>query len=160
MTDLASTFKKVVEAEQEALRTGKSRSEALQAAFDRFYRGDIAQEMARFYQENGGDFTLEDFAAYEPIWADPVHTTFRGYDIYSSPSTSRGGVRGRHAIETWWKASTSRRSVTTAQRCSTSSRRRSRLRSPTSTTMWETRSSPISRWLASCRKSMRRSGVT
>ena len=91
MTDLASTFKKVVEAEQEALRTGKSRSEALQAAFDRFYRGDIAQEMARFYQENGGDFTLEDFAAYEPIWADPVHTTFRGYDIYSSPSTSRGG---------------------------------------------------------------------
>lgn len=91
MTDLASTFKKVVEAEQQALRAGKSRSEALQAAFDRFYRGDIAQEMARFYQENGGDFTLEDFAAYEPIWADPVHTTFRGYDIYSSPSTSRGG---------------------------------------------------------------------
>ena len=91
MTDLASTFKKVVEAEQQALRAGNSRSEALQAAFDRFYRGDIAQEMARFYQENGGDFTLEDFAAYEPIWADPVHTTFRGYDIYSSPSTSRGG---------------------------------------------------------------------
>ena len=91
MTDLASTFKKVVEAEQEALRAGKSRSEALQAAFDRFYKGDIAQEMARFYQENGGDFTFEDFAAYEPIWADPVHTTFRGYDIYSSPSTSRGG---------------------------------------------------------------------
>lgn len=91
MTDLANTFKKVVEAEQQALRAGKSRSEALQAAFDRFYRGDIAEEMARFYQENGGDFTLEDFAAYEPIWAEPVHTTFRGYDIYSSPSTSRGG---------------------------------------------------------------------
>ncbi len=91
MTDLANTFKKVVEAEQEALSAGKSRSEALRAAFDRFYKGDIAHEMARFYQENGGDFTLEDFAAYEPIWADPVHTTFRGYDIYTSPSTSRGG---------------------------------------------------------------------
>lgn len=91
MTDLANTFKKVVEAEQQALRAGKSRSEALQAAFDRFYKGDIAQEMARFYQENGGEFTLEDFAAYEPIWAEPVHSTFRGYDIYTSPSTSRGG---------------------------------------------------------------------
>ncbi len=91
MTDLANTFKKVVEAEQQALDAGKSRSEALQAAFDRFYKGDIAEEMARFYQENGGDFTLEDFAAYEPIWAEPVHTTFRGYDVYSSPSTSRGG---------------------------------------------------------------------
>ena len=91
MTDLANTFKKVVEAEEEALRSDKSRSEALQAAFDRFYKGDIAREMARFYEENGGDFTLEDFATYEPIWAEPVHTTFRGYDIYSSPSTSRGG---------------------------------------------------------------------
>ena len=91
MTDLANTFKKVVEAEQEALSAGKSRSEALRAAFDRFYKGDIAHEMARFYQENGGDFTLDDFAAYEPIWADPLHTTFRGYDIYTSPSTSRGG---------------------------------------------------------------------
>ena len=29
--------------------------------------------MARFYGENGGDFTLADFAAYEPIWAEPVH---------------------------------------------------------------------------------------
>ena len=91
MTDLANTFRKVVEAEQQALRAGKSRSEALQAAFGRFYKGDIAQHMARFYQENGGDFSVEDFAAYEPIWAEPVHTTFRGYDIYSSPSTSRGG---------------------------------------------------------------------
>ena len=92
MIDLANTFKKVVAAEQSALGAGKSRSEALQAAFDRFYKGDIAQEMARFYQENGGDFTLEDFAGYEPIWAEPAHTTFRGYDIYTSPSTSRGGL--------------------------------------------------------------------
>jgi gamma-glutamyltranspeptidase/glutathione hydrolase len=91
MTDLANTFKKVVEAEQQALSAGKTRSEALQAAFDRFYKGDIADEMARFYQDNGGDFTRDDFAAYEPVWAEPVHTTFRGYDIYSSPSTSRGG---------------------------------------------------------------------
>ncbi|MGI9628341.1 MAG: gamma-glutamyltransferase family protein [Longimicrobiales bacterium] len=91
MSSLANTFQKVVQAEQQALAEGKSRSQALQAAFDRFYKGDIAQEMARFYEENGGDFTLDDFAAYEPIWAEPVHTTFRGYDIYSSPSTSRGG---------------------------------------------------------------------
>ena len=91
MTDLATTFKKVVEAEQEAIRAGKSRSEALQAAFDRFYKGDVAQELAGFYQEHGGDFTMEDFAAYEPIWQAPLHSTFRGYDIYTSPSTSRGG---------------------------------------------------------------------
>ena len=48
--------------------------------------------MARFYQRNGGLFTRDDFARYEPIWAEPVHTTYRGYDVYSSPATSRGGL--------------------------------------------------------------------
>ncbi|MBC8871784.1 MAG: gamma-glutamyltransferase family protein [Planctomycetes bacterium] len=90
--DLASTFKRVVDAEKEAIQQGKSRSEALQAAFDRFYKGDIAQQMARFYQENGGLLTAEDLANYEPIWAEPVHTNYRGYDVYTSPSTSRGGL--------------------------------------------------------------------
>ena len=89
---LASTFKKVVEAERAALTKGKSRSEALQAAFDRFYKGDIAEEVIRFYKEHGGLFTADDLADYEPIWAEPVHTTYRGYDVYSSPSTSRGGL--------------------------------------------------------------------
>ncbi|MXW66486.1 MAG: gamma-glutamyltransferase family protein [Gemmatimonadales bacterium] len=92
MPDLANTLRKVVEAEQAALAAGKTRSEALRAAFDRFYRGDIAEEMARFYAENGGDFTVEDFARYEPIWAEPIHTTYRGFDVYTSPPTSRGGL--------------------------------------------------------------------
>ena len=92
MPDLARTLEKLVEAEQAARRAGKSRSEALDAAFDRFYRGDIAEEMARFYEENDGPFTLEDFAAYEPMWKEPLHTNYRGYDVYSSPPTSRGGM--------------------------------------------------------------------
>lgn len=92
MPDLANTFKKVVEAEQAALQQGKSRSDALWAAFDRFYNGDIAQEMARFYRENGGDFTLEDFRGYKPIWAEPVRATYRGYELFSSPPTSRTGL--------------------------------------------------------------------
>ena len=92
MPDLAATFRKVVEAEQKALGQGKSRSDALQAVFDRFYKGDIAQEMARFYKKNKGLFTMKDFRSYEPIWAEPVHTNYRGYDVYSSPSTSRGGL--------------------------------------------------------------------
>ena len=50
MPGLAATFKKLAEAEQRARRRGKSRSEALQAAFDRFYRGDIAREVVAFYE--------------------------------------------------------------------------------------------------------------
>ena len=89
---LALTLRKLVEAEDTARATGASRSRGLQAAFDRFYKGDIAREMSRFYQRNGGLFTRRDFAEYEPKWTDPVQTTYRGYDIYSSPATSRGGL--------------------------------------------------------------------
>lgn len=91
MPALAATLEKLVEAERTALTAGESRSEALDAAFDRFYQGDIAQEVARFFAENGGLLTLEDLESYSPSWTEPIHTTYRGYDVYSNPSTSRGG---------------------------------------------------------------------
>jgi len=91
MKDLANTFKKVVSAEQDALFQGKSRHDALQAAYDRFYTGDIAQEIVSFYQENGGLFAAEDLADYKPVWKEPLYGNYRGYDIYISPSTSRTG---------------------------------------------------------------------
>ncbi|MGH7520145.1 MAG: gamma-glutamyltransferase, partial [Gemmatimonadales bacterium] len=49
-SDLAATLRKLVEAEQQALRRGKSRREAILAAYERFYRGDIAQEFVRGVQ--------------------------------------------------------------------------------------------------------------
>jgi gamma-glutamyltranspeptidase/glutathione hydrolase len=89
--DYAGTLRKLVEAEQQAKAKGASRSAAIKAAFDRFYKGDIAQEFERFFKENGGVMRASDLAAYEPQWSEPLHTTYRGYDVYSNPSTSRGG---------------------------------------------------------------------
>jgi gamma-glutamyltranspeptidase/glutathione hydrolase len=89
---LAATLRKVAEAERDAIGRGARRSAALQAAHDRFYKGDIAREMVRFFKENGGLLAADDFAAYKPLWTEPVHTSYRGYDVYTSPSTSRGGI--------------------------------------------------------------------
>ena len=89
--DYAATLRKLVEAEGQALAKGASRSAAIRAAFDRFYKGDIAQEFDRFFKANGGDLTAADLAAYEPQWTEPLHTTYRGYDVYSNPASSRGG---------------------------------------------------------------------
>ena len=108
---LASTFRKLAEAEAVALEEGRSREEALQAAWDRFYRGDIAEEIDRFHRENGGLITLEDLTRHEPIWAEPIRTTYRGYEILSSPSTSRGGyevVMGLNLLEGYDLASMDR----------------------------------------------------
>jgi gamma-glutamyltranspeptidase/glutathione hydrolase len=89
--DYAATLRKLVDAEQQARAKGASRSAAITAAFDRFYKGDIAQEFDRFFKENGGVMRGDDLAAYEPRWSQPLRTTYRGYDVYSNPSTSRGG---------------------------------------------------------------------
>lgn len=51
---------------------------------DVFYKGDIARNMADFYQENGGLFTYEDFANYDIEWVKPLRESYRGYDIYTS----------------------------------------------------------------------------
>ena len=89
--DYAATLRKLVDAERQAKAKGASRSAAIKAAFDRFYKGDIAQEFDRFFKENGGILSAADLAAYEPQWTEPIHTSYRGHDVYSNPSTSRGG---------------------------------------------------------------------
>lgn len=100
--DYAATLRKLVEAEQQALTQGASRAAAIQAAFDRFYKGDIAQEIDRFFRANGGVLTAADLAAYKPEWQEPLHTSYRGHDVYSNPATSRGGfevLMGANLIE-------------------------------------------------------------
>ena len=63
--DLAATLKKLVEAEQQALAQGKDRKQAIMAAYERFYRGDIAQELVRGVQEEGGLITIGRSGALE-----------------------------------------------------------------------------------------------
>ena len=92
MPAYAATLRKLVEAEQTAKTGGASRAQAVRAASDRFYKGDIAREIADFFGQNGGVLTMDDLAGYAPVWTAPVHTTYRGYDIYSNPATSRGGI--------------------------------------------------------------------
>ena len=91
--DLAKTFKRLAAAEAAALKAGRTRSQALMAAYDYFYTGDLAKEFVAFYQENGGLFTAKDLADYRPVFTTPIHTTYKGYDIYSNGPTSRGGVQ-------------------------------------------------------------------
>ena len=69
--DLAATFRKLIDAERNALRQRKSRKEAIMAAYDRFYRGDIAQEIVRAMQEEGGLFTMADLANWRVQIEEP-----------------------------------------------------------------------------------------
>jgi gamma-glutamyltranspeptidase/glutathione hydrolase len=88
--DLAATLRKLVEAEAQALAAGKSRKEAIQAAHDRFYRGDIAREFVRSVQEQGGLITLEDLDRWQPRVEEPLTTNYRGVDVYKLDVWTQG----------------------------------------------------------------------
>ena len=86
--DSARMLRKLVEAEQAA--AGQGRREALRAARDRFYKGDIAKTMGEFSEQNGGLYRYEDFAAYTAKVETPVSANYRGYEVYKNPSSSQG----------------------------------------------------------------------
>ncbi|NML37618.1 gamma-glutamyltransferase family protein [Chitinophaga sp. G-6-1-13] len=88
--DLLATLSKMVEAEQEALKKHKSRKEAIMAAYDRFYKGDIAKEFVRGCQEQGGLITLEDLARWKPIEEAPLHVNYRGIEVYKLQEWTQG----------------------------------------------------------------------
>jgi gamma-glutamyltranspeptidase/glutathione hydrolase len=80
--DLAETLMKLVEAERAALAEGKSREEAIYAAYDRFYRGDIGEEFVRGANEEGGLFEMSDLENWEVKIEEPVMTTYKGIEVY------------------------------------------------------------------------------
>ncbi len=86
--DVAGTLLRMVEAERQ--NASRGRSEALRAARDRFYKGDIAREMAEFSEQNGGLFRYEDFASYTAKVEEPVHIDYRGYRVHKNPSATQG----------------------------------------------------------------------
>ena len=90
--DLLATLQKLVDAEASALAGGKNRRDAIMAAYDRFYRGDIAQELVRATQAQGGLITLQDIDRWQVYIEDPVTVNYRGIDVYKLTHWVQGPV--------------------------------------------------------------------
>ncbi len=88
--DLLATLQKLVDAEAGALAAGKSRQEAIYAAYDRFYRGDIAEELVRASTEYGGLMTMQDLDRWQVHIEDPVSTNYKGIDVYKLTTWTQG----------------------------------------------------------------------
>ncbi len=88
--DLLQTLSKMVEAEQQALKKGKSRKEAIYAGMDRFYKGDIAKEIVRGAREQGGLFTEADLANWKVKTEEPMKVNYKGIDVYKLSQWTQG----------------------------------------------------------------------
>ncbi|SDL06105.1 gamma-glutamyltranspeptidase / glutathione hydrolase [Pedobacter sp. ok626] len=90
--DLLLTLNKMVDAEKAAHKKGENRKGALMAAYDRFYKGDIAREFVRGCQEQGGLITMEDLAKWKPLVEQPLMVNYKGIDVYKMQQWTQGPV--------------------------------------------------------------------
>jgi gamma-glutamyltranspeptidase/glutathione hydrolase len=88
--DLLATLQKLVDAEAEALAAGSDRKPAIYAAYDRFYRGDIAEEIVRSNREDGGLFTMQDLGIWQVHIEAPVKTRYKGIEVYKLDTWAQG----------------------------------------------------------------------
>ena len=80
--DLRNTLLKLIETEKSALKKGKNRKEAIYEAYKRFYEGDIADEIAKSTQEQGGLITKKDLKNYKVFIEEPLKTSYKNIDVY------------------------------------------------------------------------------
>jgi gamma-glutamyltranspeptidase/glutathione hydrolase len=85
--ELASTIGRLVDAERMLQGT---REQKLQAVADRFYRGDIANELVAWYIERGGFLRKKDLDNHKTHVEDPVEITYRGHTIYKCDTWTQG----------------------------------------------------------------------
>ncbi len=88
--DLLQTLTRMVEAEKAAKKKGAGRKAAIMAAYDRFYKGDIAREFVRGAQEQGGLITMQDLAAWKPLEEEPLKVNYKGIDVYKLQQWTQG----------------------------------------------------------------------
>jgi gamma-glutamyltranspeptidase/glutathione hydrolase len=71
---------------------GKTLERIAASGPDEFYAGETARLIARYMADHQGFVTLDDLASYHAKLRPPVHTTYRGYDVFGMGPPSSGGI--------------------------------------------------------------------
>ena len=74
------------------MKKGKNRKEAIYAAYERFYKGDIAKEIVRGNNEQGGLFTEADLANWKVKIEEPLSINYKGIEVYKMQQWTQGPV--------------------------------------------------------------------
>ena len=97
--DLARTFRRLIDVERENASQG--REDALQRVRDFFYKGEIAEEIVRFCQDQGGLLTMEDMAEFQTNLEPPAIGSYKGTDVYTCGTWCQGpvSIQALHILE-------------------------------------------------------------
>jgi len=87
---LANFYRRLLDAESAAHNRG--REAAIDAARDRFYRGDIAREIVAWSDAHGGVLEARDLANFTTRLEDAVAVDYRGITVHKCQTWSQGPV--------------------------------------------------------------------
>ena len=63
----------------------KSMRAIAEGGADVFYRGEIADRLVRYMEENGGLITHRDLTDFAVEWQEPISVPYRGYRVFAPP---------------------------------------------------------------------------
>jgi gamma-glutamyltranspeptidase/glutathione hydrolase len=87
--NLAATLRKLIETER---NTKGSREQKIRAARDRFYKGDIADELNNYYISSGGFLRKADLEAHKTVIEEAVSVNYRGLSVFKCNTWTQGPV--------------------------------------------------------------------
>ena len=87
--NLAATLRKLVSTEKE---TAGTREEKIRKARDRFYKGDLADELNDYYIQSGGFLRKSDLESHETLVEDPVSIRYGEFEVYKCNTWTQGPV--------------------------------------------------------------------
>lgn len=87
--NLATTLRKLIDTER---NTSGNREKKIRAARNRFYKGDIADELNKYYISSGGFLRKEDLESHTTAMEEPVSVNYRGYEVYKCDTWTQGPV--------------------------------------------------------------------
>lgn len=85
--DLASTIRYMIDCSEAA---GPDRKAGLQAAYDAFYKGDIAKKITDHHIANGGFLRMDDMSAYTPRFEAPISVGYGDAEILTCGAWCQG----------------------------------------------------------------------
>ena len=85
-------------------KLGRSLTRIASSGKTPFYEGDLGKDLVAAVQEKGGALTEADLKAYRPLARTPLHVSWEGYDIYTMPPPSAGGLMLAETLGTFSKA--------------------------------------------------------
>lgn len=87
--NLAATLRKLIQTEK---NSPGSREQKIRAARDRFYKGDIADELNKYYISSGGFLRKADLEAHRTIVEEAVSANYRGLTVFKCNTWTQGPV--------------------------------------------------------------------